>query len=49
MSIVHITAENYEAQVEKAAGKILLDDYTFRFFSIKKVLVHTKVGNQKFQ
>lgn len=25
MSIVHITAENYEAQVEKAAGKILLD------------------------
>ena len=25
MSIIHITAENYEAQVEKAAGKILLD------------------------
>ena len=25
MSIIHITAENYEVQVEKAAGKILLD------------------------
>ena len=25
MSIIHITAENYEAQVEKAAGKMLLD------------------------
>ena len=25
MSIIHITAENYEAQVQNAAGKILLD------------------------
>ena len=25
MSIIHITAENYEAQVETAAGKVLLD------------------------
>ena len=25
MSIVHITAENYEAQVQNAEGKILLD------------------------
>ena len=25
MSIIHITAENYEAQVENASGKILLD------------------------
>ena len=25
MSIIHITAENYEAQVENAAGKVLLD------------------------
>ena len=25
MSIVHITAENYEAQVQNASGKILLD------------------------
>ena len=25
MSMIHITAENYEAQVEKAAGKMLLD------------------------
>ena len=25
MSIVHITAENYEAQVQNARGKILLD------------------------
>ena len=25
MSIIHITAENYEAQVENAASKILLD------------------------
>ena len=26
MSIIHITAENYEAQVENAAGKVLLCD-----------------------
>ena len=25
MSIIHITAENYEAQVQNASGKILLD------------------------
>ena len=25
MSIIHITAENYDAQVQNAAGKILLD------------------------
>ena len=25
MSIIHITAENYEAQVQNAAGKVLLD------------------------
>ncbi len=25
MSIIHITAENYEAQVKNAAGKVLLD------------------------
>ena len=25
MSIIHITAENYDAQVENAAGKVLLD------------------------
>ena len=25
MSIIHITAENYEAQVQNAAGKLLLD------------------------
>ena len=25
MSIIHITAENYEAQVQNAEGKILLD------------------------
>ena len=25
MSLIHITAENYEAQVQNAAGKILLD------------------------
>ena len=25
MSIIHITAENFEAQVQNAAGKILLD------------------------
>ena len=25
MSIIHITAENYEAQVANAAGKVLLD------------------------
>ena len=25
MSIIHITAENYEAQVQNASGKVLLD------------------------
>ena len=25
MSMIHITAENYEAQVQNAAGKVLLD------------------------
>ena len=25
MSLIHITAENYEAQVQNAAGKVLLD------------------------
>ena len=25
MSIIHITAENFEAQVQNAAGKVLLD------------------------